>query len=77
MSVKELEAEALRLPPAERETLATELFRSLDSQPLSEVDAAWVAEADRRFEELRSGQVQGVPGARVFGEIRRELGWQN
>lgn len=77
MSVKELEAEALRLSPAERETLATELFRSLDTQPLSEVDAAWVAEADRRFQELRLGQVQGVPGDRVFGEIRRELGWQN
>lgn len=77
MSVKELEAEALSLSPAERETLATELLRSLDAQPLSDVDAAWVAEADRRFAELRSGQVQGIPGARVFGEIRRELGWQN
>ncbi|MFA6543332.1 MAG: addiction module protein [Limisphaerales bacterium] len=77
MSVKELQIEALRLSPAERETLATELFRSLDTQPLSEVDAAWVAEADRRFAELRAGQVQGIPGNRVFGEIRRELGWQN
>ncbi len=77
MSVKELEAEVLRLPPAEREALATELFRSLDTQPLSEVDAAWVAEADRRFAELRAGRVQGIPGDCVFGEIRRELGWQN
>lgn len=77
MSVKELEVEALRLSPAERETLATELFHSLASQPLSEVDAAWVAEADRRFAELRSSEVQGIPGDRVFGEIRRELGWQN
>jgi putative addiction module component (TIGR02574 family) len=77
MSVKELEAEALSLSPAERETLAIELLRSLDAQPLSDVDAAWVAEADRRFAELRSGHVQGIPGVRVFGEIRRELGWQN
>lgn len=77
MSVKELEAEALRLPPAERESLATDLLRSLDNLPLSDVDKAWLAEADRRFTELRAGQVQGIPGDRVFAEIRRELGWQN
>ncbi len=77
MSAKELETQALRLSAPEREALATELFQSLAGQPLSEVDAAWVAEADRRFAELRSGQVQGIPGERVFGEIRRELGWQN
>lgn len=74
--LRQVEELALTLPAAEREELATRLLRSLDDAPLSEVDEAWVQEAERRFQDLVAGKVKGIPGHQVISDIRRELGWQ-
>jgi len=37
------------------------------------VDAAWAAEAQRRLAELRSGEVEAVPGEVVFARIRQRF----
>ena len=34
-----------------------------------ENDQKWTLEAKRRFEELRSGKVQSIPGEEVFAKI--------
>lgn len=59
MSVEALEAEALRLSPADRARLLTRLIASLDTD--AEIDAAWDAIAEAREAELDSGKVQSMP----------------
>ena len=68
---------ALRLPEADRERLAGQLADSLDNPSLTEVDRAWVAEAERRVDELLSCAVLGIPDEQAFDEIERELGWRD
>jgi hypothetical protein len=35
-----------------------------------EIEKLWIAEAERRFQELRKGVVQGIPAREVFAELR-------
>jgi len=68
MAMKELIAEAISLPVEERAILADTILRSLNP-PDSDMDRRWVAVARRRLTELRSGQVEAVPGDEVFAKI--------
>lgn len=61
--------EALSLPIEQRVLLADSILRSLNT-PDPDVDKAWVKEAKRRLEELRSGKVEAVSGEEVFEKIR-------
>lgn len=64
MSIEELEAAAMQLPPAERQRLGEKLLSSVDT-PL-EFEDEWAEEADRRIEELLNGTVEPVPGDEVL-----------
>ena len=66
-----LEAEALKLTPADRSRLLERLVASLDSDP--EVEEAWEREADRREAELESGSVAAVPGHVAMTRLRAKL----
>ncbi len=59
-SARELFEEAMRLDPEERATLMRLLIDSLDAESEEGVDAAWVAEVERRMAELDSGAVQSL-----------------
>ena len=67
-----LEAQLLQLPASDRARLAEMLLDSLDGAD-HDVDAAWGDEAERRFGELSSGRVAGVPAAQLFAEAEAEL----
>ena len=74
MTRDQILAAARELPADEQRTLANELLDASASDP--EVDAAWIAEAVRRREEVRAGRVTGVPAEAVFarwsaGRLRR------
>lgn len=71
-SLAEIENKALRLPPEDRARLAVRLLASLEETAESpeEIEKLWIAEAERRFQELRSGVVQGIPAREVFTELR-------
>lgn len=56
--LEKVEQDALSLPPEERAFLADRLLSSLSGEVLSDVDAAWVAEAERRYQEYREGKRQ-------------------
>lgn len=61
---------AMRLPDAERAALASVLKDSVgDGSSLEEIEAAWVAEAERRREDLRAGRTTAVP----WQDVRREI----
>lgn len=70
-----IEREAVRLPLKDREMLVERLIRSLRRAPLSQVEEAWVREAERRFSAWRRGEREGVPVERAFKQIRKDLGW--
>lgn len=69
MKTKDLIAEAMSLPVEERAMVIDSLLKSLNP-PETDIDKKWIAVAKRRLAELRSGQVQPVPGDEVFKKIR-------
>jgi len=68
----EIERKAFRLPLKEREILAERLIQSLGNVPLTEVEEAWVKEAERRFTAWRRGERKGVPAKRAFKQLRKD-----
>ena len=68
MTTKELIEEAVSLPVEERAMVADSILRSLNA-PESDIDRKWVAVAQRRLAELRSGQVEPIPGEQVFARV--------
>ena len=71
--LEKLEHEALALPREERAFLADRLLSSLDVEVLSDVDAAWVEEAERRYSEYREGKRRGSSAQEVLAEADRIL----
>ncbi len=70
-TLEALEAEVLKLAPADRSHLLERLIASLDSDP--EIEADWEREADRREAELESGSVAAVPGPEAVARLRARL----
>lgn len=71
MKIKDLIHEAESLPVEERAIVADSLLRSLNP-PESELDKKWAAVARMRLEEVRTGNVEAIPGDEVFEKI-----WKN
>lgn len=69
----EIVASAMKLSEKERARLAQELIASLDAEMEPDVEGLWLAEAERRLEELRSGKTRGVPAKEAFAKARRAL----
>ena len=70
---REIESEALQLPPKERARLAQRLLASLDPASDRDAEQAWLQEAERRLDELESGKVAGIPAEQVFKRARSTL----
>ena len=68
MSVEELESEALRLDPESRARLAERLLVSLDELSEPENLQLWVAEAQRRDDQMDSDPASGRPAEEVLRE---------
>lgn len=73
-SLPEIEKNALQLSAEDRARLAVRLLSSLEETTESpeEIEKLWIAEAERRFHELRDGVVQGIPVQDVFAELRNK-----
>ncbi|WP_275097475.1 addiction module protein [Sedimenticola hydrogenitrophicus] len=72
---KAIESEALALPLEERTRLVIHLLESIESRPVSDpkkVEAAWVAESNRRYEAYLRGEEQAIPAEDVFAELRED-----
>jgi putative addiction module component (TIGR02574 family) len=71
-SLVDIEKDILRLPAEDRARLAVRLLSSLEETMESpeEIEKLWIAEAERRFKELRDGLVKGIPAQEVFAELR-------
>ena len=70
--LKEIEAQALSLPPKERSELAHRLLVSLDGEPEDSPEAiakAWDEEIERRVADMDAGRTKWIPADEVFKEI--------
>jgi hypothetical protein len=70
MTIDELKAQALRLPPSDRAKLASRLLESLEDLSESEIEELWIEEALRRDADLDSSSALSVSAARVFVAAR-------
>lgn len=61
---------ALRMSPGDRATLARQLVDSLAESTPSSIDAAWVAEAERRLTAFERGKNPGIKGSQVQKALR-------
>ena len=73
-SLPEIEKNALQLSAEDRARLAVRLLSSLEETTESpeEIEKLLIAEAERRFQELRDGVVQGISAQDVFAELRNK-----
>jgi len=72
-AVETLEAKALKLDISDRARLAEKLILSLDAPPEQENLHIWVAEAERRLQELRHGTAEEIPAREVFRRARAAI----
>ena len=71
--VAEIEAKIRALSPEDRAELIRTLIADLDGPEDDGVEQAWLEEAERRHRELVDAKVQGIPGERVFENLRSRL----
>ena len=75
--LQNIEAQALQLSATEREVLAERLLTSVENETLSDIEQAWIEEAEKRYLAYKQGVSKGIPGEQIFRQIREELGWQS
>lgn len=73
LSRKKIFEDALHLDESERAALASLLIESLDMEVEEGVEAAWVAEIERRVAELDSGAAITVPWEEVKARLLANL----
>ena len=69
-TVEQLVEQAMILPSEARARLADLLVESLDDGELGPIDSIWAAEAKRRRDEIRAGQVESIPGEDALRRVR-------
>ncbi len=72
-SVEKLIEQAMTLPGESRAQLADLLVESLEADDLGRIDRLWTAEAKRRRDEVRGGQVDAIPGDEALRNVRESL----
>jgi putative addiction module component (TIGR02574 family) len=66
--LKKIQNDVLALSGQERAFLADRLLSSLGDDVLTDVDAAWIEEAERRYQEYKCGKRRGASAEDVFAE---------
>ena len=71
---EQLAEQVMTLPSESRAQLADLLVESLEGDDLGRIEQLWLAEAKRRRDEVRSGNVKPVPGDEALRKVRESLG---
>jgi putative addiction module component (TIGR02574 family) len=72
LSTKELISQVASLPIEERVLIIDTLLKTIHMHS-EETDRKWIALAKQRLNELRSGEVTGIPGDEVFAKIQQRF----
>lgn len=70
-SSEELEAEVLGLPDRDRARILERLIASFE--PRCAAEMAWLAEAQRRRQDVKDGKVTMVPGDEALSRVRARI----
>ncbi len=73
MKPEELESEIMKLSPEARAALAEKIILSLEEPSDSENVRLWVAEAERRLNEMRQGAVAEILAEEVFRRAKSAI----
>ena len=77
MAFAELKEQVRALSEEDKHLLLAELIAELDGDSRGQLDpaieAAWIAEAERRRQEIIEGKVKGIAAAQVFADVRANL----
>ncbi len=73
MKVKDIEEEALQLSAHERALLVEHLIGSLEPGEDPEAESAWIAEAERRYQDYKAGKGKTISADQVFKNARLKL----
>jgi putative addiction module component (TIGR02574 family) len=69
MSLEELTAAVLDLPPQDRARLIERVEDSL--YPVTDIDPAVLEEARRQLDDMKAGRVKGIPMEQLLDELDR------
>ena len=72
-SIEQLVTQAMELPGESRARLAELLVESLEAGEIGPVEKAWVAEAKRRRDDVRSGGVEPIDGEDALLDVRNSI----
>jgi hypothetical protein len=64
-----IQEEIRSLSAGDKGEILRTLYEELDGPPDQDVEAAWLAEAQRRGDEIDSGAVKCIPAKDVFDEL--------
>lgn len=64
--------DAVSLPVEERVKLIEKLIESTNP-PEKEIDEWWVKEAEKRIKEITRGEVETIPGEKVFEKVKKKF----
>ncbi len=73
MDIEQIEAEIMKLEPEARAELARRILENLDAPSEAEALRLWVAEAERRLEDLRRGNAAESPADEVLRRVRDRI----
>jgi len=66
--IEDVIEEVLQMSEGDRATLAETLLDSLRTPQEQEIALAWAKEAERRYDDLKSGRVQGLTLEEFFSD---------
>ena len=72
-TIEDIENEIRSLSADDRMHLLRDLIADLDGSMDEDVEKAWLEEAERRYEELKEGEVALIPAEEVFARARARL----
>ena len=72
-TIEDIENEIRSLSVDDRMHLLRELIADLDGGMDEDVEKAWLEEAERRYKELKEGEVELIPAEEVFTRARAQL----
>ena len=72
-NLDQLTTDAMKLSLRDRVQLAQRLVSTIDDEFEADTEALWFTEAERRFDELRSGKVEGIDSEVAFRTAREAL----
>ena len=72
-TVEQLASQAMTLPGEMRARLAELLVESLDADDFGAIEKAWIREAKRRRDEVRTGKVEPISGDEALRDVRNSI----